>query len=554
MVNASKKLILFAASKIPWRIKEDFFTPTAAGALNGRKATPGPGIWVGTDTYSKISVIVETGLDFATGEAQYDGGWLDPQARKAGRMLLAKITPSETTNGRPAVGWDTNAAGAIRDRLRFQDTGILDISADGGTVFNVGVYTATPYWILAIMRATGFVWFVKGGVFTYWTRLMSTALGTAAGLPAINAGGTVSVFVAPKIRVPDILWLPRPIISDGFSLAGITDGLGHAEGIATGIGAGGGRRAWSGATWSVAGGYALNTPTLGADMFDAGAGTFESGTYAWTVYGTNTIANVSNTLEVTYVDNAAGAHLEFSNAEDLNANLTIGRWYVVQFDASVNAGSSVIFRSESTELGYNTTITSTTPVTVKHTWCCTNTTLAVLRNNSMGAGEKAYWDNISIKQIDPTTLHQNITAGTANVAVRGQSVGMANPATQVGVSVRLATDRSSGLNLYWDGAGNIKLDEFTATVTYSNLMSVVKAWATNDSVELQVRGTAYRCYHITAAGVITLLGSGTCTVNGSLGTDVGTFSTDSGNTIDNFTCYPTGDENQYGNDLDRFIQ
>ena len=67
-------------------------------------------------------------------------------------------------------------------------------------------------------------------------------------------------------------------------------------------------------------------------------------------------------------------------------------------------------------------------------------------------------------------------------------------------------------------------------------MSVAKAFTAGDTLVLDLNGTAYRCYHVTAAGVATLLGSGTCTV--TTGTLHGNFNTSPGtNTITNFDCW-----------------
>ena len=63
--------------------------------------------------------------------------------------------------------------------------------------------------------------------------------------------------------------------------------------------------------------------SFGADLFDAGAGTFDAGTYSWIAYGTNTIANDANSLKVTYDNNSQGAYLSLRDAYDMTENLVV---------------------------------------------------------------------------------------------------------------------------------------------------------------------------------------------------------------------------------------
>lgn len=53
------------------------------------------------------------------------------------------------------------------------------------------------------------------------------------------------------------------------------------------------------------------------DLVDATASTFTSGTYSWTAYGTNAIANVSNNLTITYNNNVSGGFNYLRNTSDL---------------------------------------------------------------------------------------------------------------------------------------------------------------------------------------------------------------------------------------------
>jgi len=68
-------------------------------------------------------------------------------------------------------------------------------------------------------------------------------------------------------------------------------------------------------------------------IWDADADVFTAGTYAWAANGTNTIANASNRLRVTYVDDATGAYVNLNDAADLSEDLVPGLYYKLTFDA-----------------------------------------------------------------------------------------------------------------------------------------------------------------------------------------------------------------------------
>ena len=77
-----------------------------------------------------------------------------------------------------------------------------------------------------------------------------------------------------------------------------------------------------------------------SSLWDLPASTFESGTYHWAVRGNNIIANVGNTLEITYDDNQEGAYDFLSDVSDLSSDLVIGNKYKLTFDAKYTGGAS----------------------------------------------------------------------------------------------------------------------------------------------------------------------------------------------------------------------
>jgi hypothetical protein len=75
-------------------------------------------------------------------------------------------------------------------------------------------------------------------------------------------------------------------------------------------------------------------------LVDAAASVFTSGTYSWVAYGTNSIANVSNTLAITYGNRADGAYVFLRNSTDLTKDIVAGKKYRLTVDAKYAGGSA----------------------------------------------------------------------------------------------------------------------------------------------------------------------------------------------------------------------
>ena len=127
------------------------------------------------------------------------------------------------------------------------------------------------------------------------------------------------------------------------------------------------------------------TPTVGADLFDVGKGTFDSGVNDWVAFGTNLVENDAGELKITYVDNGAGAYCEFQATKVLTSNLTVGQWYRLQVSMRVNAGASMRLNVGPTA-GTTGFITSTEAVTVIIDFLATTATGHAISLGNMGAG------------------------------------------------------------------------------------------------------------------------------------------------------------------------
>jgi hypothetical protein len=205
-------------------------------------------------------------LSFLGGNAAGNPGlWYTQLTRVAGRTLIGEVTPLDSINAGIEVGYDANTSGALTNSIQFGAAGALNIVNNGGTAITVGSYTAASHKLGISLRTTGAYYWAKLGADTSW-KLYWLGLGDSGNVyPAITVLGTKAHGTLDFLRIPNTLWLPSPLASDGFSVSGTTDGKGHAEGVAGGIGEGGGGLAWQsgGSTWSVSGGKAVNTAPSG---------------------------------------------------------------------------------------------------------------------------------------------------------------------------------------------------------------------------------------------------------------------------------------------------
>lgn len=508
-------------------IYDKFGVPLAAGAVNGTYADKGDEIilWPEenlrtlVDTNSKI-FIANGVLNVATGGVgAVDGIWWLPIVRKFGVAVLCNFTPT-TTGGR--FGWATSASGAINDFIAFLGGNVLSVVPNSGAAIAVGAWAnSTEYKLAAIMRLSGIHYFIKGGAFSNWTLLFSTIAGTAAGIPAIQLQSSTSVFTVDNLIAPFRLFIPVPLASDGFSLELITDGLGHAEAN------GGAGLTWLDAgTWTVAGGAVSNTPSVGAELF-ANPG-FDSDT-GWTK---GTGWTISGGLGVA-TSVASDASIRQSSL------LATGSWFIQSVDIpSFTAGG--IYPSNGSTYSLPLAISTGTKL---WTFRCLGTGLPA---GFFTSGTTTLnIDNASLKLLALSTLFRSLVISTSDVYHRAKVVAL-TAGTQAGIVIRLdnATTPTQGIIVYFTGAGTIACEEFTGTTTYTALfVAVVKAFTASDSLIVHAMGTAIRMYHETAAGVATLIGTGTTSVvTGNLH---GIFSTYNLNTLDDMITYPVGVEGQW---------
>lgn len=260
-----KSVPILMSGGIRYLLRDEFTTALVGGAVNGTLAEPGGSGTVAqltrlvTDTESKLSV-ANGALTLAGGKATpafgNPGLWHGGFAREAGRMAIYRVTFPNATRF-CEFGWFTGQINSPQLFVYCDNAG--NIGQDAVAV--VGEYTATTYLIAFVLRATGGLMFFKGGAFSKWELLGNYIVSASTPLyPGVSNYNSLNV--VDSVRVPLELWLPVPLVSDGFSVAS-SDGLGHAE--TSGIGSGGAGFAWTdtAGTWGVAGGVAACSALAG---------------------------------------------------------------------------------------------------------------------------------------------------------------------------------------------------------------------------------------------------------------------------------------------------
>jgi len=270
---------------------------------------------------------------------------------------------------------------------------------------------------------------------------------------------------------------------------------------------------WTGATWTIASGKAVNTPTLGAELLTNGG--FGSDTW-WTHGAEWAIASGVATLTALY-------HGTLTTGAN---NGVVGSFCRTQFDVVSVAGGFQLLINSGASLGISRTTTGTFVETYRVTnakalyqiWGSVNPTTGSI-------------DNVSVKTLTLATLFSAINSDTPNVDVSAAATLVAG--TQAGVVINLDSV-SSPANFvigYHDGT-NVKLEKCVAGV-YTNLISTAVAYSAGAAVRVVKSGaTTYQLWYggtqrgadqsVSDAGI----------VNNTLH---GMFSTYEGNSLDDFS-------------------
>jgi len=516
---------------------DKFTTDVAAGSVNGTLADVG-GARTVTDTASHLSI--------AGGQLVSDGGAgaSDPsiswqsKTRVAGRSMFMVGTTSTRFNtfGFHSALPPTN--GALAAGFRIISNVLYTFPA-----VNVGAWVnGTAYKYAVVLRSSGYFVFIKGGLFTNWTLLNVIATDSTATVhPGID-NDAAGAFTADNIRIPKRLWLPSPLASDGFSTA-LTDGLGHAEGVAGGLGAGGAGLTWTGATWSLSAGKALNTPTEGAGIIEGA--TLNGNFAAWTADDPDDWAMVNQTgeaecSEVGTGEGHGGVGTGMCNLyrtttilSITQAILTIGNWYRADMLVDTVVSGSLLMSDVLNGI-YNLTNSTGTLVTTGRA------AHASVRIRTQDNPTDITIDDVIVKELTLSTLFKSLTVSTQNAIATTEIVWLKG--TQAGLVLNLdsAATPANFIIAYLSGA-TCKLDKCVAGV-YTNVISAVVTYVSGAQIRVIKDGTSYRLfYNNLAVGAVSTVSDAGIVDNKIHGL----FSTFVDNTFDNFTVYARGNSGEY---------
>jgi len=543
-------LIPFVASA--WILRDEFNTALSAGSVHNTTSEPSGHTRTVTDTENKLS-IADGKLTFSGGKASPAWGdpaiWYPSVARAAGVSIILDITPTDATTS-AEFGFDSGQSGNIvGNAMRITGDTIItyDGSTAGSSIFIPA--NATNYQLATILRSAGAYYFLKGGTATKWSMLWAGGADNTTplypGIANYDLASTNSF-----LRIPTTLWLPTPIASDGFSVSGTTDGKGHAEGVATGIGSGGGGLAWQsgGTTWSVSGGKAVNTPLVYGEELIVN-GDMETGNppNAWgTAY--NPTLSVEADRSGTGSQSLGAAIAEESERLQVFQTFTTetGKYYKISSYTKaqlVNNTLSRMYRSDvfSAIQDALTNKTETWGANVT-TGRATSVASGILFSAHTEPGQgKMFLDDVSVKELKLSELFNTIQSSTPDV-ISTVTFSIPPNGTQEGIVLNLDSV-STPLNFIvaYIAYDKIYLDK-CVNGTWTNLINAGFTFVEGAELRVIKDGTTYRVYYNNA-----LIGTSQTIADASIinNTRHGLFSTDASNTLDNFTLYARGTGGEY---------
>jgi hypothetical protein len=307
-----------------------------------------------------------------------------------------------------------------------------------------------------------------------------------------------------------------------------TDGLGHAE--TTGLGSGGSGVTLTGSTWSVSGGKAVNTPTLGAEIlsdtgFDTACGVNWGCQAAWSISGGKAVAT------------AAGGSLIYENRAG-----TLDVWYNFGATTTASSGYGQFYLHGVSTFPLWSAVGPASYVGTKRSTAGSPLVAAVFN----GTGTVDY---ISLKSISLPSLFLTAPLSTANVFASADLTVTAGTQSGLVLNLDSASNPQNFVIGYTDN-GTCYLEKNVGG-TYTNLINTATGctYSAGASMKAWKDGTAYRLYYNNA-----FIGSQQTVSDAGIKDNKlhGLFSTSDQNSTDNLVIYPTGTDGEYSI-LNKFI-
>ncbi len=530
--------------------------------------------------------------------------------RVPGIIGIFDITPSQT-NKFFQLGFGTLVTGYPDYMgVQFSTSAAIRFFGNhsGAVIPIVGSYvTATNYKVAIIQRSNGSFLFVKGGIYTNYTLLYSYNVGTTANLvpfySSYDAAGN-----ADLIRISTFRWLPPPLFYlTGAMTWPISDGYAGDGGLGVG---GSGLTMLDAGTWSTAGGYVLNTPVAGVekisdpgfaaagDWTDSGVSFVVAGNIATGTLTSDTLTNTGGTAagvgqwyklysDITLTAGtvsmtmggvagpavaAAASPTHTVRATTTGKAILTGAGYTGTADnfsakplpisslitncqlstTDVLAEQVIHARTPGTQVGMAMNLDRSFAAKAAATASAGQAVIALKEVTGVGGVGLAVTDSITVGGVTYTIA--SVTGGS-NVAyddsLKTQTITLGtNLGAQVNVDDKVGLDWAAWngvLGPYFDGAGNVKLDEVVAGA-YTNRISSAVTFVADKRLMPRKVGTEYRVFFNEV-----LLGTTSLVAAAAMaGKYCGLFSSYNLNTISSFICYDTGAVTNLYSNLDKY--
>ena len=309
---------------------------------------------------------------------------------------------------------------------------------------------------------------------------------------------------------------------------------------------------WLGDTWSIVDGKAINTPTVGAGELLADPGleaTYTDGLCdSLSKQGSPTIAESADAHGGAKAQSFIG--IAANNATFPKHTFVVGTWYLCSawFKRSAGTQGWAYFGSNLAASSLYLSILGSSSYAQKLlTGRATSTSMDIccpIQANG-GGGDTILVDDISIQALDLDTLFSSLSSvGTPNVIADVDLTIVAGTQSGLVLCLDSAVTPRNFLVAYHNRV-NAFLDKAVwdgSKIVYTNLVSAAATYAANATLRVIKSGTSVSLsYNNAKIGATATVADATVISN----TIHGLFSTYSGNTLDNFALWATGDENQY---------
>ncbi len=253
----------------------------------------------------------------------------------------------------------------------------------------------------------------------------------------------------------------------------------------------------TGATWTISGGSALNTPNPGTEIHDDGnaasdpAGNEADATTGW-VEQSVTIASQgadkhtgSYALQGTVVGAGGGKRMEYSWAS------TTGMWYAV--DGWMKRGTGTLTWTVWSNLRLSASVSAQAAWTEHKVTSRATGNPALMRVYISGDTNTGYLDNLSIKPLTTSELLAYVKARDANVICKAGWTITGN--TEAGVFVRVddPSNPQNGLIATHDGTNAALIKIVGGTTT--SLIDTAAAYAAGADVEIRCSGNTVQLFY-----------------------------------------------------------